>query len=427
MLPGFGYLRHCDGDELEFWHNALTGSRWFTRGWTLQELIAPRTLAFFGCDWNFIGTREGLLESICKATKIDKSVLAGSKSVSSVSVANRMAWAANRETSRMEDQAYCLLGLFDVNMPMLYGEGGRKAFQRLQEEIIRTSNDNSILAWDSGNTRSGALLAESPSGFTTSENVVPWGIPAPLEMASRSLRASLPILKRDDSEDEYLAILNCRRKEDIFSSLALRVRPYHGLNAYYVVGPDGNEDEFSRLSLVGAEHVDSTSSRSVEITLGSQTEVDMVKQLKICISIEEGSDPAEITETYDYLQGEQISRSSSSVVLALNDIIRYSRVGALVKFGSGEEVIIVIKCEIGSVPGFGRYGVYVWWPGGRLLNLLESISQWKTPVGSSPFPQQASLYVLGKQVTANIVDRVILGERVIMTSVSMIDSDNPIS
>lgn len=120
LYSRYASLGNDDG-ELDFWRNAFTGSRWFTRGWTLQELIAPPKVAFFGCDWNFIGISNGMLWALHDATRIDIGVLSRSKSIFSVSVANRMAWAADRKTSRIEDQAYCLLGLFDVNMPMLYG------------------------------------------------------------------------------------------------------------------------------------------------------------------------------------------------------------------------------------------------------------------------------------------------------------------
>lgn len=109
------------GDESCFWHDAFSACKWFTRGWTLQELIAPKVLKFFGANWNFVGDREKLTETISKATNIDTDVLYGLRAISSVSAAQKMAWAAGRKTSRVEDQAYALLGLFGVNMPMLYG------------------------------------------------------------------------------------------------------------------------------------------------------------------------------------------------------------------------------------------------------------------------------------------------------------------
>ncbi|RYP01527.1 hypothetical protein DL764_006193 [Monosporascus ibericus] len=127
-------------------HQKLERSRWFTRGWTLQELIAPAEVVFYSMDWDHVGTKSELSASISSITKIDASFL-DSKNLMSASVAQRMSWAAHRETSRPEDIAYCLLGIFDINMPLIYGEG-MKAFQRLQEEIIESyPMDYSFFAW----------------------------------------------------------------------------------------------------------------------------------------------------------------------------------------------------------------------------------------------------------------------------------------
>ena len=125
--------------------SVLTESRWFTRGWTLQELIAPRSLTFYSSDWHELGTKATLHDSLSKRTGIDVEILRGKKRLESTSVARRMSWACNRQTTRTEDEAYCLMGLFDVNMPMLYGEGSN-AFLRLQEEIMKHSDDESIFA-----------------------------------------------------------------------------------------------------------------------------------------------------------------------------------------------------------------------------------------------------------------------------------------
>ncbi|KAF2137081.1 uncharacterized protein K452DRAFT_353673 [Aplosporella prunicola CBS 121167] len=121
-------------------------SAWFTRGWTLQELLAPEKLKFFSKGWREIGRKSSLYNQLSKITGIDIDVLTGSTSVLSVSIAQRMSWASKRKTTRVEDQAYCLMGMFNVNMPMLYGEG-EKAFIRLQEEIMADSDDESIFAW----------------------------------------------------------------------------------------------------------------------------------------------------------------------------------------------------------------------------------------------------------------------------------------
>jgi hypothetical protein len=88
------------------------------QGWTLQELIAPPNLIFFDKEWNFRGTKLDLDAEIEEITRIDQWILNGLNPLSSIVLAKRMSWAAGRETTRIEDSAYCLLGIFDVNMPM---------------------------------------------------------------------------------------------------------------------------------------------------------------------------------------------------------------------------------------------------------------------------------------------------------------------
>ncbi|KAI0453858.1 heterokaryon incompatibility protein-domain-containing protein [Xylaria acuta] len=165
-------------EELE----GFSSSRWFTRGWTLQELIAPSCVVFYDQNGEMIGTRSSLQKEISTITKIPKELLGdlSTLDLSTYSVAQRMSWAADRNTTRVEDEAYCLLGIFDVNIPLIYGEG-RHAFLRLQEEILRRKEDYSILAWggvvsdcldpegsvvDSGRCD---VLAISPSMFKNSD------------------------------------------------------------------------------------------------------------------------------------------------------------------------------------------------------------------------------------------------------------------
>lgn len=148
----------------------LTKSEWFERGWTLQELIAPEHVEFYNWNWQHLGSKLGLYREIPEATLVDVDVLKGRKSAHRCSVAARMSWAAPRRTSRLEDQAYCLLGLFEVNMPLLYGER-RRAFQRLQEEIYANTTDDSLFAWDIDPIHwdvievNGTILATSPAAF----------------------------------------------------------------------------------------------------------------------------------------------------------------------------------------------------------------------------------------------------------------------
>ncbi|KAF5985772.1 heterokaryon incompatibility protein het-E-1 [Fusarium coicis] len=124
----------------------LRDCRWFTRGWTLQELIAPEVVTFFDNSWDCIGTKNSLMDQLTIITRIDSDILGHNAPISSACIAKRLSWAAGRKTTRVEDIAYCLLGICNIHMPMLYGEG-KAAFRRLQEEIIRSTCDLSILAW----------------------------------------------------------------------------------------------------------------------------------------------------------------------------------------------------------------------------------------------------------------------------------------
>ena len=148
----------------------LVQSRWCFRGWTLQELIAPIDVVFWNKDWNGMGTRCSLQREIASITGIDRALLQGEKGLDWYSNAQIMSWAAHRTTSRLEDEAYCLLGLFGVNMPLLYGEGG-KAFRRLQETIMTRMEDNSLFLWGteapkfSDQIDDSSILASSPKEF----------------------------------------------------------------------------------------------------------------------------------------------------------------------------------------------------------------------------------------------------------------------
>lgn len=165
--------------------------RWHSRGFCLQELVAPVQALFFDKEWRYYGHKVvvGLLMrlpgqpdsvdlsvSLSEITQIPVQILQW-RYYAQASIAQRMSWAANRTTTRVEDMAYCLLGLFDINMPLLYGEGS-KAFIRLQEEIIQRTNDQSIFAWSHDRIkdvelRYGGMFAPSPACFAGSGNIVP--------------------------------------------------------------------------------------------------------------------------------------------------------------------------------------------------------------------------------------------------------------
>ena len=195
----YAYLSDIDAVQLSGCDSAAAlakrlekEARWFRRGWTLQEFIAPYSLTFFATDWtplvskadwreslrhqrlrlqpldqgNASGDDDGDGEELTSVAGIPLAVLLKAEPLSQIPVATRMRWARRRQTTRAEDIAYCLLGILGVNMPLLYGEGGR-AFFRLQEEVLRKTEDYSVLAW-SGLTNKlyCAFIANHPGSFS---------------------------------------------------------------------------------------------------------------------------------------------------------------------------------------------------------------------------------------------------------------------
>jgi hypothetical protein len=196
----------------------LRRCRWFTRGWTLQELIAPRLVEFYDGSWTKRGTKDSLRCEIALITNIDLSVLSDSEGLSAIPVARKMSWAATRQTTRMEDAAYCLLGIFDVNLPLIYGEGG-KAFFRLQEAIAQSTNDLSLFAWSEDERNSSpqpyyGALAPSPRQFAGCRRLE--HITDPLRHDSQSFTMTnrgvefQTSLKIDYTAGDYLMHLYCR-------------------------------------------------------------------------------------------------------------------------------------------------------------------------------------------------------------------------
>lgn len=133
-------------------------SKWFTRGWTLQELVASPNVRFYNSDWRFIGDKFELSDELAVITGIDTKILEATDEQSiarrlyEIPVCQKMSWASMRQTTKVEDTAYCLLGIFDIHMPLLYGERDA-AFIRLQEAIANKYNDLTILAWKSEDTK----------------------------------------------------------------------------------------------------------------------------------------------------------------------------------------------------------------------------------------------------------------------------------
>lgn len=213
---------------------SLSTSRWYTRGWTLQELIAPQEVMFYTNTWTNIGSRKSLAKQISQITGIHLDLMLGARFLYSYSVAQRMSWAATREMTRPEDQAYSLLGIFDVNMPLLYGEG-YKAFGRLQDQIVQKTKELSILAWESI-LAVNPMLATSLTAFTDCGDVVVSDIvhqrPPPRNIMksnfyfSMTARVLYTQLHEDDEQKGLVALLGCRREDDLGRVLGLPLDPY---------------------------------------------------------------------------------------------------------------------------------------------------------------------------------------------------------
>ncbi|KAG9227997.1 heterokaryon incompatibility protein-domain-containing protein, partial [Amylocarpus encephaloides] len=273
-------------------YSEFATSRWFTRGWTLQELLAPSDVRFYDKYWRFLGTKSYLGQIISKVTGIDEDTLKG-RDLREVSVAKRMSWASHRVTSRVEDIAYCLIGIFGVNLPLLYGEG-EHAFIRLQEEIMKSSDDQSLFAWedpaaiDNFPLQGGfkivlGFLARSPAEFENAGLIVPyrnWEISTPYSMTNQGLRIELEVLRYEDSDD-YIGILGCHFDNSFLGPLGIYIIP--------IISAQG--DQFARDAfrlkpvIVIPEHVARATLRTIyirqEIVLPSARDYDRTNRFLI--------------------------------------------------------------------------------------------------------------------------------------------------
>ncbi|KAH8898943.1 HET-domain-containing protein [Thozetella sp. PMI_491] len=147
----------------------LAPCRWFTRGWTLQELVAAKNILFYNSSWDFVASKRFLEPVLADITGVDSIVLEDNDTLPEIPVGKKISWVSRRQTKRVEDMAYCILGILDVNLPPLYGEGS-KAFVRLQEELAKGSNDLTLFAWQQSGVDSliyqfRGIFAHSPSEF----------------------------------------------------------------------------------------------------------------------------------------------------------------------------------------------------------------------------------------------------------------------
>lgn len=216
------YGQRCFDTHL---HSDFTNSIWFTRGWTLQELLAPEVLIFYDCAWASIGSKRELCFVVHQRTRIQPEALQ-SFHPNMFSAATMMAWAAGRMTTRPEDRAYSLLGIFDVNMALLYGER-EKAFCRLQEEIMRSNVGLSIFAWKPPLVGNYGMLAPSPEYFA--DNPVLHGSFMELNVAysvdNTWITGSFNLQRY--AFDIYFAYIGCVEAKDGVSFVGILLRRDH--------------------------------------------------------------------------------------------------------------------------------------------------------------------------------------------------------
>ena len=198
--------------------DSLRNSRWFTRGWTLQELLAPSCITFVTHNWKPILMKKrehtgynitpigskvlqgALLELLSDITGIRLHVLTYPHSIMHCSNGEKMSWIAGRKTTREEDIAYCLLGIFDIKMPLLYGEGSN-AFIRLQEEIMKQSTDHSLFSWQWPQDSDNMTRRRHPNLFAGSTKLFS-NVNTKLLSLGVNFRGNIPVYK-DEDEGEW--------------------------------------------------------------------------------------------------------------------------------------------------------------------------------------------------------------------------------
>jgi hypothetical protein len=257
----------------------LKSSRWFTRGWTLQELLAPDVVEFYDAQWKYMGAKSELNNVIVEATRIDPKFILNRETIEEASVGTKFSWTAARKTTRAEDMAYCMLGIMQVNMPMLYGEGER-AFHRLQLEIIRQTNDHSVFAWEPVHTgyQTTTILAPSLTCFEKSAGFRPVARKRSLdastyETTNNGLRATLAVIRIDHGR--LIALLDCEAESGNTIGVWLeatangKYQRLPGSKLARVSADETEEAEFLSMYLVVRnEHGDKESNRLYEMVIG---------------------------------------------------------------------------------------------------------------------------------------------------------------
>ncbi|KAK5677671.1 hypothetical protein LTS10_009554 [Elasticomyces elasticus] len=227
------------------WVDALDTSDWFTRAWTLQDLLAPRRVSFFDVKWDFVGCLDGMIDGVAGITGIPRDVLNHTRPLG--------------EVTRVEDVAYSLVGILGVQMSLLYGEGS-KAFQRLQEEVIKVSSDQTIFVWEepAGTVESRGLLAPSVRCFANGGRLRRRNGPA-YQLSDKGLKIEILTLQwRPHQASPYftLGVLDLAYEDSpgerpalLMSQRSLNLHEDNSVPEYYVSGLQlgtGSDKQYTR-------------------------------------------------------------------------------------------------------------------------------------------------------------------------------------
>ncbi|KAF8845519.1 HET-domain-containing protein [Paxillus ammoniavirescens] len=236
-----------DADDSDF-----SRSQWFRRGWTLQELLAPAKITFFAEDWSRIGKKahRRIMKRIGLITGIPEGVLSDGDTTS-FSIARKMSWASQRTTTKKEDRAYSLMGVFEITMPIIYG-GGENMFVKFQREIMKRSVDQSIFAWaveSASPTATTGLLTSSPAYFNEVDKI-PYNVfvdkfsdlikpdPTPPQThyshTNLGIHITLPMKRVKGKDSLYLAMLRCTLPDNPDRPLCIYLQPLAGGNNQWV-------------------------------------------------------------------------------------------------------------------------------------------------------------------------------------------------
>lgn len=416
--------------KLRLSKDALKHCRWFTRGWTLQELLAPGVLYFVDMNWVFLGAKPGLVDSVSAASDIDTAFLKDG-AWRKANIAKRLSWAAKRETTRPEDLAYCLLGVFGVNMPLLYGEGGHSAFIRLQEEIIKEFDDHSIFAWgrrnqakngpwnESPNVDLGAF-ASHPSQFQGLGNLktYPGDEEEPHTVTNKGIRIRLPIVQIDSKTT--IAILRCHTEE-----------PLGGFMGIYIEDCENRPGVYCRCSTkVALAVVSDTVAQSAETKLVFLLKKTTLKHESIetmasisSISVTSvhncGYDivSAAPEDLWDTKYGRLTLRRGRLSATALISMDRLNGKGPRQPGGAKEYFVLLLRVDPSSRWGFPDIGLVAWRRAGKAKT--RDLERCHLTNQDSVRPHTAQLRLKGRYlrtVTAKVAIEMVGQERTYVVS-----------